>query len=75
LSWNSSSSPSVIGYYMYRSSTTGGPYSRVNGPADQGTTGTDASVQSGQTYFYVVTAVDGNGFESAFSNEASAVIP
>ena len=76
LSWSPSSSPNVAGYYMYRSNSTGGPFSRLNGATPNlATTGIDTSVQSGQTYFYVVTAVDVNGFESAFSNEASAAIP
>jgi fibronectin type 3 domain-containing protein len=39
------------------------------------TTYTDSSVQAGQTYFYVTTAVDGAGKESAFSNQTQAVIP
>jgi len=33
------------------------------------------SVVSGSQYFYVTTAVDASGTESAFSNEASATIP
>ena len=32
------------------------------------------TVQSGM-YFYVTTAVDGSGNESAYSNEASANVP
>jgi fibronectin type 3 domain-containing protein len=32
-------------------------------------------VATGTTYYYVVTAVDGSGHESVFSNEASAVVP
>jgi fibronectin type 3 domain-containing protein len=56
--------------------TTGGPYSRLNGSTpNQGTSNVDISVQAGQTYYYVVTAIDVNGFESSFSNEASAPIP
>lgn len=74
--WNPSSSTNVVGYYIYRGVTSGGPYSRLNGSSpDQSTTSVDGTVQSGQTYYYVVTAVDVNGLESAFSNEASAFIP
>jgi hypothetical protein len=76
LSWSPSSSANVVGYYIYRGLTTGGPYLRLNlSSPNPGTTSVDASVQSGQTYFYVVTAVDVNGFESSFSNEVSAPIP
>ena len=36
---------------------------------------TDTGVAAGQTYFYVVTAVDANGAESVYSNQASALVP
>jgi fibronectin type 3 domain-containing protein len=36
---------------------------------------TDSSVQAGSTYYYVITAVDSSGNESAFSNQAQAVVP
>ena len=39
------------------------------------TTFVDSLVQSGQTYFYVTTAVDGSGKESGNSNQTQAVIP
>jgi fibronectin type 3 domain-containing protein len=35
----------------------------------------DSGVQSGTTYFYVATAVDGGNMESAYSNEISAAVP
>jgi fibronectin type 3 domain-containing protein len=35
----------------------------------------DASVFSSTRYFYVLTAVDSDGTESTYSNEASAEIP
>lgn len=76
LTWGPSSSPNVVGYYIYRGTTMGGPYSRLNlASPNQGTTSIDGSVQSGQTYYYVVTAVDVNGFQSSYSNEVSALIP
>lgn len=36
---------------------------------------TDGSVASGTTYLYVVTAVNAQGVESAYSWSATAVIP
>ena len=73
LSWNPSTS-AVAGYNVYRGSQSGGPYQILN-PGLQSLAFTDSNVQSGTTYYYVVTAVDANGIESAFSDEASAVIP
>jgi Abnormal spindle-like microcephaly-assoc'd, ASPM-SPD-2-Hydin/Cep192 domain 4 len=74
LSWSPSTS-SVAGYNVYRGGTTGGPYTKINPATDTGTSYNDTSVQAGQTYFYVTTAVAGDGTESAFSNEVRAAIP
>lgn len=75
LSWNASTTPAVT-YAVFRSTQAGGenPQSPLasNLPS---TTFTDSTVQSGQTYFYVIVAVDGSGTASAFSNEATAQIP
>jgi fibronectin type 3 domain-containing protein len=74
LSWNPSAS-SVTGYNVYRGGTTGGPYAKLNSTVDAGTNFTDSSVQAGQNYFYVTTAVGSDGTESSFSNEVHAAIP
>jgi hypothetical protein len=74
LTWVASSSTGVTGYNVYRSSTTGGPYSLLNTALVTGTTFTDSAVQSGQTYYYVVKAKSATE-ESGPSNEAVAVIP
>ena len=74
LSWSSSTS-TVVGYNIYRSGTSGGPYSRVNSSLDSGASYVDSTVQSGQTYFYVTTAVDSTGAESGYSNQVSAIVP
>ncbi|GAC1514887.1 MAG: hypothetical protein NVS1B11_30610 [Terriglobales bacterium] len=75
LSWNPSTSSNVVGYYVYRGSMAGGAYSKMNSNMASGTGYTDFAVQGGQTYYYVVTAVDGAGAESAYSSPISAVIP
>lgn len=75
LSWNASGSQGVVGYNVYRGGVSGGPYSQVNTSLDANTNYTDNQVVAGQTYYYVATAVDGNGVESGYSNEAQAVIP
>jgi len=73
LTWNSSSG--AVGYNIYRGSVSGGPYSIVNTSLDGTTAYTDNTVVSGQTYYYVATAVDSNSNESGYSNETQAVIP
>ena len=75
LSWTASTSPDVVGYNVYRGQKSGGPYSMINGSLDPSLNYTDNSVSAGQTYYYVATAVDGNGLESSYSNQTKAVIP
>ncbi len=75
LNWTASTSTGVVGYYAYRGTQTGGPYTKINSTAVAGTTYTDSNVTAGATYFYVVTAVDSTGTESAQSSEVSATIP
>lgn len=74
LTWNASTS-TVAGYNVYRGSVSGGPYTKQTSSLNGSTAYSDSSVQSGTTYFYVVTAVDSSGNESGYSNEATAVIP
>jgi Abnormal spindle-like microcephaly-assoc'd, ASPM-SPD-2-Hydin len=73
LSWNASSS--ATGYNIYRSATSGTGYARVNSGPDGVLSYSDTSVQNGQTYFYVTTAVDASGQESTYSSEVSVLIP
>ncbi len=76
LNWNPSTSANITGYNIYRGSVSGGPYSQVNnGGLVASTVYTDATVASGQTYYYVVKAVDSSGLESGDSNQAQAVVP
>jgi ASPM-SPD-2-Hydin domain-containing protein len=73
LNWNASSG--TDGYRVYRSDQSGGGYQLISSSLVGATDFTDANVQSGETYFYVVTAVGPTGAESTFSNESSATIP
>lgn len=75
LSWVASTS-SVVGYNVYRGTVSGGPYSSKLTSSPVATlTFTDSSVVAGQTYYYVVTAVNSSGVESADSSPASATVP
>jgi hypothetical protein len=75
LSWTPSTTAGVSGYNVYRATTSGGyGTTPVNPSPVTGATYTDTTVVSGQTYFYVATAVD-SGEQSVDSNEVQAVIP
>jgi hypothetical protein len=74
LNWVASITPNVS-YNVLRGTAAGGPYTKLNTSPVTGTAFEDRSVQSGLTYYYVVTAVDAGGNSSVYSNEALAVIP
>ena len=71
LSWTQSSSPNITSNKVYRGTVNGGPYSLV-ATISATTSYTDAGLQSGTTYYYVVTAVNNSGLESSNSNQSSA---
>lgn len=76
LTWGASPSSGVAGYRVMRSSTSGGPYSLVNTSVlVTGTTYRDSTVTAGQTYYYVVAAVDGSNNQSANSNQVQVAVP
>jgi len=75
LSWNASTSQDVVGYNVYRSNVSGGPYNQINSMLDPSLNYTDTSVSSGNTYYYVATAVNSDNEESVYSNETQATIP
>lgn len=74
LTWTASTS-TVSGYYVYRSTIDGTGYTRLNASTVSSLDYTDSQLQSGLTYYYVTTAVDGAGLESDYSNQTSAIIP
>jgi hypothetical protein len=74
LSWTPSIS-TVIGYNTYRAGVSGGAYSKLNSSPVTTAQFIDSNVQSGQTYYYVVTSVASNNVESTYSNEVPATIP
>src|SRR5215216_1973135 len=70
LAWNNV--PDADGYNMYRSPLSGGGWVKVNETLLSAPDYSDSGLQNARTYYYVVTAVDGSGNESAYSNEVSA---
>jgi len=68
LTW--SSSTGALSYAVKRSNTSGGPYTQIATPGS--TSYTDTPLTNGQTYYYVVSALNG-GTESANSSQVSAL--
>ncbi len=75
LTWTGSTTPTVTGYNVYRTTISGSLFARVNSSPVTGLAYTDSTVQNGLTYYFVTTAVDPNGGESIFSNQVPAIIP
>src|SRR6266487_2275713 len=75
LSWIASTTSTVSGYNVYRSTVSGTGDAKMNSSVVSVLIYTDGTVQNATTYYYVTTAVDGGGTESAYSNEVSAAIP
>ena len=76
LSWTASNSSDVVGYDVFRGTQHNGPYpTKLNSSPQAGATFTDSTVQSGVTYYYVVTAENTNHVQSDYSNEVTAVVP
>jgi hypothetical protein len=74
LSWTASASANVVGYNIYRSMASGGPFTEIHALVS-GTSYIDSTVSSGHSYYYVATAVDGSNNESGYSNQVTAVVP
>ena len=74
LSWTDTNS-GIAGYNVYRGNDSGGPFTQINSGLETTTAYSDTSVAAGQTYYYVATAVNESGAESAYSNEAQGAIP
>ena len=72
LKWQASAGTSIT-YKVYRGAKSGGPYALLKNSLTTPAY-TDTGVTSGSTYYYVVTALSGTK-ESAYSNEAKALIP
>jgi fibronectin type 3 domain-containing protein len=64
----------TLGYFVYRATTSGGPYKKLSSTLVSSPQYVD-SVISGHTYYYVVTSVDRANVESSYSNQAAASVP
>jgi fibronectin type 3 domain-containing protein len=64
----------AVGYNIYRGTQKSGPYALLISRVTD-TKYIDELVNSGVTYYYVLTSVDENGRESKFSEEIIAKVP
>ena len=74
LTWNKNKEPDIAGYNVYRSTVSGGPYTKINTSLITDTTYLDYDVVPGITYYYCVTAQIKAFAESRLSNEAFASV-
>jgi hypothetical protein len=72
LTWNENTESDLAGYYVYRSRKSGRNYERLTNKPLERTTYSDERVKPGVVYYYVVSAVDRSGNESAFSKQQKA---
>lgn len=76
VAWDASTSVTLQGYNVYRSTVSGGPYTKLSPTlATSILLFTDTTPVSGKQYFYVVTSVDTNGAESSASSQVAVTIP
>ena len=67
----------MVGYRVYYGTTSRAYAQSLGAGIDVGfqTTYTKSGLASGRVYYFAVTAVDATGNESAYSNEATKVVP
>jgi hypothetical protein len=77
LAWEAVADSDLAGYHVYRSTTAGRGHVKLTDRPTTGSTFVDDRVRSGETYYYVVTAIDRSrrANESVPSAEAAARIP
>ncbi|MBZ5640110.1 MAG: hypothetical protein LAO51_15285 [Acidobacteriia bacterium] len=81
VSWDDSATSSITQYLVYRSTTTGGPYTQIATVPDSSPgvglgpsyTYHDDTVSGGTRYYYVVKSTDGVSCYSVSSNEVNAL--
>lgn len=71
LLWDASAGLNVAGYKIYQATASGAYGAPIAAVPMDVTSYTATGLESGTTYFFVVTAYNSDGTESSFSNEAS----
>ena len=74
LLWTRNRERDIAGYNIYRSSTSGSGYQKINSSLNKWSLYVDRNVKPGETYYYVITAVNTEGGESGYSNEFGVTV-
>jgi len=74
LYWKRNRELDLAGYNVYRSTTHGGGYQKINPSLVSRPKYLDKKIVKGQMYYYVVTAVNAAGGESGYSNEVEIIV-
>jgi len=64
LTWNAITIPSLSGYNIYRSTSSAGPFTKLNSTVDNVTVYSDFIGSNNQTYYYYVAAISNANVES-----------
>ncbi|MBK8129353.1 MAG: PKD domain-containing protein [bacterium] len=72
LSWNASDLETTAGYNLYRATTSGGPYTRLNQTVMSTTSYTDTNVVNGTAYYYIVKLLTTDLYEMDYGTESAA---
>ncbi|MCF8362919.1 MAG: T9SS type A sorting domain-containing protein [Prolixibacteraceae bacterium] len=73
LDWDDNTESTFAGYNLYRSETSGTGFTKINSDLIEVSEYDDIDVVTGTGYFYKVSAVDKLGYESAMTEEISAL--
>jgi len=73
LYWKRNRELNLAGYNVYRTTTSGSGYQRINYSLVLKPTYIDTQLIRGKTYYYVVTAVNTSGGESGYSNQVEVI--
>lgn len=71
LDWFNNTESDLAGYNVYRSTTSGSNFSKLNASLATSSSYTDTTIANSTTYYYRTTAVDNSGNESSNSSQVS----